>query len=173
MSRLRSFSSSPRSPRMATVFAACGSSGSDSSDERPEDGARRSDLQGIESADVDLEAEGRRQRRRRRQRERQPLRPVPERRQEPAAATGHERQGERQLGGKDIDFEGGLVLLPNKAYVNYEGDRLRSRPDDLQLRRIGDRRGAAAKAAPKAAPRATACQEEAPASSTSANSSKT
>jgi hypothetical protein len=28
---------------------------------------------------------------------------------------------EGRMNGKDIDFEGGLVLLPNSAYVNYEG----------------------------------------------------
>ena len=58
------------------------------------------------------------------------------------------------VGGKDVDFDGGLVLFPNKAYVNYEGDGLRSRPDDLQLRRIGDRSRQQRKAAPKAAPKA-------------------
>ena len=58
------------------------------------------------------------------------------------------------VGGKDVDFDGGLVLVPNKAYVSYEGERLRSRPDDLQLRPVGDRRSRSRKAAPKAAPRA-------------------
>ena len=47
------------------------------------------------------------------------------------------------VGGKDVDFDGGIVLVPNKAYVSYEGERLRSRPDHLQLRRVGARRSAA------------------------------
>ena len=65
------------------------------------------------------------------------------------------------VGGKNVDFEGGLVLVPNKAYVSYEGDRLRSRPDDLQLHRIGDRRGAAESGAESGTEGATECQEEA------------
>ena len=39
--------------------------------------------------------------------------------------------------GEDIDFEGGLTLLSDRAFVSYEGDRVRSRPDHLRLRQVG------------------------------------
>ena len=39
------------------------------------------------------------------------------------------------VGGKDVNFDAGISLLvPNKAYVDYEGEGLRSRLDNLQLR---------------------------------------
>ncbi len=38
---------------------------------------------------------------------------------------------------EDLDFEGGLTLLTDRAFVDYEGHRVRSRPDHLRLRQVG------------------------------------
>ena len=64
--------------------------------------------------------------------------------------------------GEDIDFEGGLTLLSDRAYVELRRDRVRSRPDHLRLRQVGLRTGAAAGQRPEENPAdVTACQEAA------------
>jgi hypothetical protein len=105
----------------AAVLAACGGGSGDKSGESPQAVLDEATLQGIESGNVDLSLG--------------------------VKATGPEGgnldvslsgpfQGEGKgslpqldmrakakgsIGGEDVDFEGGLVLLPNSAYVNYEG----------------------------------------------------
>jgi hypothetical protein len=105
---------------MATAFAACGG-GSDKSGEDPQTVIDEATLQGVESGNLDLSLG--------------------------IKASGSEGgnidvslagpfQGEGKgklpqldmtakangsINGGDVDFEGGLVLLPNSAYVNYEG----------------------------------------------------
>jgi hypothetical protein len=105
----------------AAVLAACGGGSSDKSGESAQAVLDGATLQGIESGNVDLSLG--------------------------VEATGSEGgnldvslsgpfQGEGKgslprldmmakakghIGGEDVDFEGGLVLLPNSAYVNYEG----------------------------------------------------
>jgi hypothetical protein len=101
-------------------LAACGG-GSDKSGESPDTVLDEATLQGVESADLDLslgiDAQG------------------PEGGNVDVTLSGP-FQGEGKGGlpqldmsakakgrmnGEDIDFEGGVVLLPNSAYVNYEG----------------------------------------------------
>ena len=122
MSRLRIFLLFAALAGLATVFAACGSSDSGSSDANPQTVLDESTFEGIENADLELKAK--------------------------VDVSGNEggtvnvdvsgpfqSGGANQLpevdmtadvsgsvGGKDVNFEGGLVLVPNKAYVNYEGD---------------------------------------------------
>jgi hypothetical protein len=102
---------------LATAFAACGSEDSGS----PESVLEDATFKGIESGDLDLtlavDAKG------------------PEGGDLDVSLSGpFQDEGEGQpprlslavdakgdLSGEQIDFEGGLVLLPNKAYVNYEG----------------------------------------------------
>jgi hypothetical protein len=103
-----------------TALAACGG-GSDKSDESPQTVLDEATLDGIESGDVDLSvglnAQG------------------PEGGTVELSLSGP-FQGEGpgslpqldmsatakgSIDGDDVDFEGGLVLLPNSAYVNYEG----------------------------------------------------
>ena len=118
---------------------------SDSSSEDPQKVIDNATLEGVEErqprplARVKSEGdEGRRP-------QRQPLRPVPERRQGKPAAARPDREGQR-LGrtAKTIDFEGGLTLLSDRAFVDYEGNRVRSRPDHLRLRQVRLRTGPAA-----------------------------
>jgi hypothetical protein len=122
LSRLRTFLLFAALAGMATVFAACGSSDSGSSDANPKTVLDESTFEGIENADVDLKAKvdvsgdeggtvnvavsG----------------PFQSRgaNQLPEADMKAEANG--SIGGKDVNFEGGLVLVPNKAFVNYEGD---------------------------------------------------
>jgi hypothetical protein len=103
-----------------TVLAACGGS-SDKSGESPQTVLDEATLQGIESGDIDLslgvKAKG------------------PEGGNLDVSLSGP-FQGEGKgnlpqldmnakakgsINGSDVDFEGGVVLLPNSAYVNYEG----------------------------------------------------
>jgi hypothetical protein len=105
---------------MATALTACGGS-SDKSDESPQTVVSEATLQGIDSGNLDLSLK--------------------------VKAAGKEGgdldltlsgpfQGEGKgelpqlditakasgsINGSDIDFDGGLVLLPNSAYVNWEG----------------------------------------------------
>lgn len=116
MNRLRIFALLAALFALATAFAACG--GDDAS---PEAIVENATLKGAESGDLDLslsidakggeggtldvdisgpfqtEGEG----------------------QPPRVDLTLKSDGE--LGGENLDFDGGLVLLPSKAYVNYEG----------------------------------------------------
>jgi hypothetical protein len=102
------------------ALAACGG-GSDKSSESPQTVLDEATLQGIESGDIDLslgvKAQG------------------PEGGNLNVSLSGpFQGEGKGSLpqldmtakakgnfNGKDIDFDGGLVLLPNTAFVNYEG----------------------------------------------------
>jgi hypothetical protein len=122
LSRLRIFLLFAALAGLATVFAACGSSDSGSSDESPEAVLKGSTFEGIESADLDLSVkvdvsgdEGG---------------TVDVGLSGPFQSGGKNQLPELDLtaeangsvGGKDVDFEGGIVLVPNKAYVSYEGE---------------------------------------------------
>ncbi|MGC1851040.1 MAG: hypothetical protein WA687_01225 [Solirubrobacterales bacterium] len=105
---------------MSAALVACGG-GSDKSDESPQTVLDEATLQGIESSDVDLTldlaARG------------------PEGGNLAVSLTGPfqgegagalpqldmEATAKGSIGGDKVDFEGGVVLLPNSAYVNYEG----------------------------------------------------
>jgi hypothetical protein len=105
----------------AGVFlAACGGGGEESG-ESPEAVLDEATLEGIESADVDLSLELKAQ--------------GPEGGDVKVGLSGpFQGEGQSSLpqldmeatakgryNGENIDFEGGIVLLPNSAYVNYEG----------------------------------------------------
>jgi len=103
------------------VLAACGGGSGDKSGESPQTVLDEATLQGIESADVDLALNLKA--------------PGPEGGNVDASLSGpFQGEGKGNLpqldmsakangsyNGKKIDFDGGLVLLPNSAYVNYEG----------------------------------------------------
>ncbi len=106
---------------LATALAACGSSSSSSSDEKPEEVLKGATFEGVESADLDLTAK------------------IDVSGDEGGSisvnANGPFQAGEKgkapeldvaveaggSIAGKDINFEGGLVLLPNEAFIDYEG----------------------------------------------------
>jgi hypothetical protein len=104
---------------MAAAMSACGSS--DKSSESPEAVVEEATLQGIESGDIDLSLAV--------------DAPGPKGGNIDVSLSGpFQGEGKGDLpqadmtatakgkfNGNDIDFEGGIVLLPNSAYVNYEG----------------------------------------------------
>lgn len=104
----------------SVAFAACGG-GSDKSDESPQAVLDEATLEGIESGEVDLSLDLKAQ--------------GPEGGNLDVSLSGpFQGEGEGNLpqfdmtatakgavDGDDVDFEGGIVLLPNSAYVNYEG----------------------------------------------------
>jgi hypothetical protein len=103
-----------------TALAACGG-GSDKSDESPQTVLDEATLDGIESGDIDLslglDAQG------------------PEGGTIEASLSGPfqgegagslpqldmDAKANGSIDGEKVNFQGGLVLLPNSAYVNYEG----------------------------------------------------
>ena len=121
LSRVRIFLVFAALAGLATVFAACGSSGG-GSDETPQDVLKDATFEGIESANldasigvdvsgdeggnVDVEVSG------------------------PFQKQGGGQYPELDLtakvsgsvNGNDLDKEAGLVLVPNKAFVSYEGE---------------------------------------------------
>jgi hypothetical protein len=121
MSRLRFLAAIAVLAALSAVLVACGGGGSDKSGESPQTVLDEATLQGIESANVELDASlG-----------------------APGAEGGRvdlilsgpfQGEGEGELpqlamnakasghyNGKKIDFDGGLTLLPNTAFVQYEG----------------------------------------------------
>jgi hypothetical protein len=107
---------------LATVLAACGSSGGSSSEEDPTAVLKEATFEGIESADlemklgvdasgeksgkVDVELNG-------------PFKTVAKGQLPELDMNAHVKvNGE----GENVDKEVGLVLVPNKAFVSYEGD---------------------------------------------------
>jgi hypothetical protein len=121
LSRLRTFALLAAIATLATVFAACGSS-SGSSDEDPQKVLEGATLEGVDSGNLDLslavKAEGK---------EggnvdvslSGPFQSAADKESLPQFDLGAKATG--TLEGQDVDFEGGLTLLPNLAFVNYEG----------------------------------------------------
>jgi hypothetical protein len=122
LSRLRIFLLFAALAGLTIVFAACGSSGGGSSDENPQTVLDEATFEGVENADLELTAkvdvsgdEGG---------------TVNVKLSGPFQSSGANQLPEVDMkaevngsvGGKDVDFEGGIVLVPNKAYVNYEGE---------------------------------------------------
>jgi hypothetical protein len=121
LSRVRTLSLIAALAAMTMVFASCGSSDGGSSDESPQDVLKGASFEGIENADLDVSltvsASG------------------DEGGDVDVSLTGpFQSRGKKELpeldltaeatgnsSGEDIDFEGGVVLLPNKAFIEYEG----------------------------------------------------
>lgn len=142
------------------ALAACGGGSSAKSGESPQEVLGEATLQGVESGAIDLslgvDASG------------------PEGGEVDVSLSGPfqgEGAGELpqldinaeakgSINGKEVDFEGGLVLLPNSAYVNYEGTEYEVDPSTFafvesslnQAQREGGAKNGSAGAA--------ACQEE-------------
>jgi hypothetical protein len=122
VSRLRIFLIFAALAGLATVFAACGSSSSGSSDEEPQAVLKGATFEGIESADLELslginvsgdkggnanvEVSG-------------PFQSNGKGQYPELDLTG---EAKGSINGSDFDKEAGLVLVPNKAYVSYEGE---------------------------------------------------
>lgn len=121
MSRLRIFSLFALLLAFATAFVACGGGDGDGGGGDAEAVLEDATLEGIESGTIDLvlgiDVKGKEGG------------TVDVSLSGPFQGEGAERlpqldltlKADGSIGGEDIDFEGGAVLLPNKAYVNYEG----------------------------------------------------
>ena len=119
MSRFRTFVLLAALAALATAFASCGS---DSSSEDPQQVIENATLDGVESGnidltlavksegkeggDVDVSLSG-------------PFQAAAGEGDLPQLALEAKAKGEAE--GEDIDFEGGLTLLSDRAYVNYKG----------------------------------------------------
>lgn len=123
MSRFRFLALFATLAAMATVFAACGSSDSDSgsSDEDPQKVIESASLEGVKSGNLDLalhvKAEG------------DEGGDVDVSLSGPFEATSKEELPQLEMnaevsgsaGGEDIDFEGGITLLTDRAFIAYDG----------------------------------------------------
>ena len=144
------------------MFAACGGSDSGSSDESPQKPCSKgSTFEGIESADLDLSVnvdvsgdEGGNV--------------------DVSLSGPFQSKGEGQLpeldltaeasgsvGGKDVDFDGGIVLVPNKAYVSYEGEDYEVDPTTFSFVQSAIEEAQRKSGAEGGTEGATDCQEEA------------
>lgn len=159
MTRLRTLVLSVALLGLATAFAACGDGGNDG--KSPEAVLEEATLEGVESGSLDLslaiEARGKEGGK------------VDVSLSGPFQSEGEEQlprldlaaKADGSIGGDDVDFDAGLVLLPNKAYVSYEGvdyevdpvtfSFVKSTLEEAQQREGGGERS----------PGLTACQEAA------------
>jgi hypothetical protein len=159
LSRLRSPLTLAALLALATAFAACGGGG-DKSDESPQTVVDEATLQGIDSGQLDVSLD--------------------------VKAAGKEggnldvnlsgpfqgagagklpqldmtAKAKGKVNGQNVDFDGGLTLLPNSAYVEYEGTEYEVDPTTFSfvqsaLKQAQQQGGAAGES-----PGVTACQEE-------------
>ncbi len=120
-SRLRTFVLFAALAALATAFVACGSEDSGSSNENPQAVVEKATLKGIDSGNLDLSLEVKV--------EGKNGGDVDVSLSGPFQGEGGEQLPELDItaeasgsvDGEDVDFDGGLVLLSSKAYVNYEG----------------------------------------------------
>lgn len=161
MSRLRFLFTFAALVALATAFAACGSS-SDKSGENPQTVVDEATLQGIESGNVDLSlgvtAAGK------------------EGGNVDVSLSGPFQAGEGKgsypefdlaakvagkIGGEEINFDGGLTLLPNTAYVGYEGTEYEVDPTTFSFVESAIKESQKQGGAEGESASLTACQEEA------------
>jgi hypothetical protein len=159
LSRLRIFVLFAALLALAAALSACGSSGSSNSNENPQTVVNEATLKGVKSGNLNLtlgvKADG------------------DEGGNLDVSLSGpFQSEGKNQLpqldlsakasgtlNGQDIDFDGGLTLLSDKAFVNYKGTEYEVDPTTFSfvksaIERAQQRSGAQSKSAG-----ATACQE--------------
>jgi hypothetical protein len=104
---------------LATTFAACGDSDSGSDD--PQAVADEATLKGVESGEVDLALTVGVEGEKRGRVEVSLSGPFQTEDEEQLPELDMTATAKGAVGGEKVDFEGGLVLLGEKAFVNYEG----------------------------------------------------
>jgi hypothetical protein len=143
------------------ALAACGGGSSDKSDESPQSVLDEATLQGIESGKIDLTLGVKA--------------PGPEGGNVDVSLSGpFQAEGSGSLpqldmaakakgsiNGKNVDFEGGIVLLPNSAYVNYEGTEYEVDPTTFSFLESALEQAQSEAGAETGSTGAAACQEEA------------
>jgi hypothetical protein len=144
---------------LGAVLAACGGSG-DKSGESPQAVLEEATLQGIESGDVDLALEL--------------SAPGAEGGKVDVSLSGpFQGEGKGSLpqlsmtatakggfGGRKVDFDGGLTLLPNTAYVQYEGVQYEVDPTTYSFVEQTLKQAQREAGAETGAPGVAGCQEE-------------
>jgi hypothetical protein len=105
---------------MAIALSACGGGG-DKSDESPQQVVEEATLQGIDSGNLDLSLAVKAQGKEGGNVDVSLSGPFQGEGKGQLPQLDMSAKAKGSIDGSDIDFEGGLVLLPNSAYVNYEG----------------------------------------------------
>ncbi len=77
------------------------------------------------------------------------------------------------VGGKDVDFDAGIVLVPNKAYVSYEGEDYEVDPTTFSFAQAAIEDAQRKGGAESGTKGATKCQEEAAGSASRRRTSST
>ncbi len=157
MSRLRLFAVLVTVLALAGVLSACGSS-SDGGDEDPQSVIENATLEGVKSGTVDLslgivskgedagevklELSG----------------PFQSRGSEMLPELGLDVSADGDLGGETIDFDGGLTLLSDRAFIRYDGTEYEVDPTTFGFVKSGFEQGLS-EGGEGAAASPTACQE--------------
>jgi hypothetical protein len=159
LSRFRVFFLFAALTALATAFAACGDSGGSSS-ANPQTVVDNATLQGIESGDIDLSLgvdvqgegggnidvslSG-------------PFQSQSGGEQFPQLDLTAKANG--SIGGDDVDFEGGLVLLSDRAFVNYQGTDYEVDPTTFSFVKSAIQQAQQQNNAQSQIPDVTACQD--------------
>jgi hypothetical protein len=146
---------------LAAGLAACGGGGSDKSGESPQKVVDEATLEGVDSGQIDLSldiaAAGKRGGN------------VDVSLSGPFQGGGKGKlpqldmtaKASGEVNGQDVDFDGGLTLLPNSAYVEYEGTEYEVDPTTFSFVQSALKQAQGQGGAEGESPGVTACQEEA------------
>lgn len=136
MSRFRIFVLFAALAALATVFAACGGSGGDSS-ENPQQVLDSATLEGVESGTLDLALEISSQGEEAGDVKVELSGPFQSKGGEALPELGLELSAKGEVGGDNVDFEGGLTLLSDRAFVQYDGQAYEVDPTTFGFVRSG------------------------------------
>lgn len=121
MSRIRFFALFATLAALTVLFAACGGGGSDSSNEDPQKVVEKASLEGVKSGEFEMSLHVNAEGDEGGEFEANVSGPFEAgaKGELPQAEVSVEAEGE--AGGEDINFDGGLTLLTDRAFVDYEG----------------------------------------------------
>jgi hypothetical protein len=160
LSRLRIFFLFAVMTALATAFAACGDSGGGSSAD-PQTVVDDATLQGIESGDIDLSLGIDVQGRDGGSVDVSLSGPFQSQDAEQYPQLDMTATADGSIGGDDVNFEGGLTLLANEAYVNYKGTEYRVDPTTFNFVKSAIQQAQQQNNAQSQVPDVTACQDAA------------
>lgn len=119
MSRFRIFALLAALAAIAAIFSACG--GSDKSSEDPQKVIENASLEGVESADLDLSLDVKSEGKEGGNIDVSLSGPFEAGSKGDLPQLAMTASAKGEVKGENVDFEGGLTLLQDRAYVNYEG----------------------------------------------------
>jgi hypothetical protein len=144
---------------MSAVLTACGGGG-DESDESPQTVVEDATLQGIDSGNIDLSLDVRAQGSEGGDLDVSLSGPFQGEGKGSLPQLDVDAKAKGSINGNDIDFEGGIVLLPNSAYVNYEGIEYEVDPTTFSFVESALKQAQSEGGAETGSAGVTACQEE-------------